>query len=450
MAAKREDVARTLAQLDRAALEAYWMPFTSNRQFKDNPRLIERADGCYYITTDGRRVLDGLSGLWCCGAGHNRPEIADAVARQLRTLDYSPAFQFGHPLAFELANKIKSLTPAGLDYVFYVNSGSEAADTSLKIARAYWRQKGSPAKTKLIGRAKGYHGVNFGGFSVGGIGPNRKLFGDGVAADHLRHTLLPENAFSKGMPAKGAELADELDELVALHDASNIAAVIVEPFAGSAGVLPPPKGYLERLRAICDKHQILLIFDEVITGFGRAGARTGAEAFGVTPDIMNFAKQLTNGAVPMGAVVVKNDIYQTFMQTGGPEYMLEFPHGYTYSGHPIACAAGIAALDLLASDKLIERVQALAPYFETGIHGFKGRKHVLDIRNYGLAGALTLAALPGEPARRPFEVAMRCWERGVYVRYGGDTIQFGPPFVVEKSDLDRMFNVVADALDEQP
>ena len=449
MAAKKEDVARTLAQLDRAALEAYWMPFTANRQFKDNPRLIDRAEGCYYITTDGRRVLDGLSGLWCCGAGHNRPEIADAVARQLRTLDYSPAFQFGHPLAFELANKIKALTPDGLDYVFYVNSGSEAADTSLKIARAYWRQKGFPSKTKLIGRAKGYHGVNFGGISVGGIGPNRKLFGDGVAADHLRHTLLPENAFSKGMPAKGAELADELDELVALHDASNIAAVIVEPFAGSAGVLPPPKGYLERLRAICDKHQILLIFDEVITGFGRAGARTGAEAFGVTPDIMNFAKQLTNGAVPMGAVVVKNDIYQTFMQTGGPEYMLELPHGYTYSGHPIACAAGIAALDLLESDKLIERVRALAPYFEAGIHGLKGRKHVADIRNYGFAGALTLAAMPGEPARRPYEVAMRCWQRGVYVRYGGDTLQFGPPFVVEKSDLDRLFNVVADALDEQ-
>ena len=450
MAAKQEDVARTLVQLDRAALEAYWMPFTSNRQFKDNPRLIERAEGCHYITTDGRRVLDGLSGLWCCGAGHNRPEIADAVARQLRTLDYSPAFQFGHPLAFELANKIKALMPAGLDYVFYVNSGSEAADTSLKIARAYWRQKGLPSKTKLIGRAKGYHGVNFGGFSVGGIGPNRKLFGDGVAADHLRHTLLPENAFSKGMPAQGAELAEELEELVALHDASNIAAVIIEPFAGSAGVLPPPKGYLERLRAICDKHQILLIFDEVITGFGRAGARTGAEAFGVTPDIMNLAKQLTNGAVPMGAVVVKNDIYQTFMKTGGPDYMLEFPHGYTYSGHPIACAAGIAALDLLASDKLIERVRALAPYFEAGIHALKGRKHVTDIRNYGLAGALTLAALPGEPARRPFDVAMRCWQRGVYVRYGGDTIQFGPPFVVEKSDLDRLLNVVADALDEQP
>jgi len=450
MAAKEQEVTRAIAHPERAELEAYWMPFTSNRQFKDNPRLIAGADGCHYITTDGRRVLDGLSGLWCCGAGHNRPEIADAVARQLRTLDYSPAFQFGHPLAFELANKIKALTPQGLDYVFYTNSGSEAADTSLKIARAYWRQKGVPTKTRLIGRAKGYHGVNFGGISVGGIGPTRKMFGDGIAADHLRHTLLPENVFSRGMPDKGAELADELEELVALHDASNIAAVIVEPFAGSAGVLPPPKGYLERLRSICDKHQLLLIFDEVITGFGRAGARSGAEAFGVVPDIMNFAKQLTNGAVPMGAVVVKHDIYQTFMATGGPEYMLEFPHGYTYSGHPVACAAGIAALDLLLRDKLIERVRTLSPYFEAGIHALKGRKHVVDIRNYGFAGALTLAAMPGEPARRPFEVAMRCWDRGVYVRYGGDTLQFGPPFVIEKSDLDRLFNVVADALDEQP
>ncbi len=425
------------------------MPFTANRQFKDDPRLIAGADGCHYITVDGRRVLDGLSGLWCCGAGHNRPEIADAVARQLRTLDYSPAFQFGHPLAFELANKIKALTPADLDYVFYVNSGSEAADTSLKIARAFWRLNGQPSKTKLIGRAKGYHGVNFGGFSVGGIGPNRRLFGEGVAADHLRHTILPENAFSRGMPEVGAALADELEELVALHDASNIAAVIVEPFAGSAGVLPPPKGYLERLRAICTKHQILLIFDEVITGFGRAGARTGAEAFGVTPDIMNFAKQLTNGAVPMGAVVVRSDIYRAFMQAGGPDYMLEFPHGYTYSGHPVACAAAIAALDLLATDALIERVRSLAPYFEDGIHALKGRRHIVDIRNFGLAGALTLAPLPGEPARRPYEVAMRCWKRGVYVRYGGDTLQFGPPFVIEKSDLDRMFEVVADALDEQ-
>jgi len=422
------------------------MPFTGNRQFKDDPRIISAADGCYFITADGRRVLDGLSGLWCCGAGHNRIEIADAVARQLRTLDYAPAFQFGHPLAFELANRVKSFTPVGLDHVFFCNSGSEAADTSLKIARAYWRLKGQPAKTRFVGRAKGYHGVNFGGFTVGGIGGNRKLFGDGPGADHLRHTLMPGNAFSRGQPDQGAELADELEDIVALHDASNIAAVIVEPLAGSAGVLPPPKGYLERLRSICTKHQILLIFDEVITGFGRMGARTGAEAFGVVPDIMNFAKQITNGAVPMGAVVVADDIYDTFMAGGGPDYLLEFPHGYTYSGHPVACAAALAALDLLERDRLIERVCAQAPRFEAAIHALRGARHVADIRNYGFAGALTIDAAPGEPARRPFEIAMKCWNNDVYVRYGGDTIQFGPAFVMEDAEIDRMMSVVADAL----
>ena len=436
------------AGLSRAVLDAYWMPFTGNRQFKDDPRIISGASGVYYVTPDGRRVLDGLSGLWCCGAGHNRPEIADAVAKQLRTLDYAPAFQFGHPLAFELANRMIRLTPPGLERVFYCNSGSEAADTSLKIARAYWRLKGQPSKTRLIGRAKGYHGVNFGGFTVGGIGGNRKLFGDGPDADHLRHTLLPTNSFSRGQPERGAELADELEDLVALHDASNIAAVIVEPLAGSAGVLPPPKGYLDKLRAICTKHQILLIFDEVITGLGRMGARSGAEAFGVVPDVMNFAKQITNGAVPMGAVVVKREIYETFMAAGGPDYMLEFPHGYTYSGHPVACAAALAALDVLEQDDLIGEVKKRAPYFERAIHGLKGARHVTDIRNYGLAGALTIDALPGEPARRPFEIAMKCWQKNVYVRYGGDTIQFGPAFVMEEREIDRMIATVADALKE--
>jgi beta-alanine--pyruvate transaminase len=436
------------ANLSRADLDAYWMPFTGNRQFKDDPRMISGASGVYYVTPEGRRVLDGLSGLWCCGAGHNRPEIADAVAKQLRTLDYAPAFQFGHPLAFQLANRLIELTPPGIDRVFYCNSGSEAADTSLKIARAYWRLKGQPSKTRLIGRAKGYHGVNFGGFTVGGIGPNRKLFGDGPDADHLRHTLLPTNAFSRGPTERGAELADELEDLVALHDASNIAAVIVEPLAGSAGVLPPPKGYLEKLRAICTKRQILLIFDEVITGLGRMGTRTGAEAFGVVPDVMNFAKQITNGAVPMGAVVVKREIYETFLAAGGPDYMLEFPHGYTYSGHPVACAAALAALDLLERDDLIGEVQKRAPFFERAIHGLKGARHVTDIRNYGLAGALTIDALPGEPAKRPFQIAMRCWQKGVYVRYGGDTIQFGPAFVMEEREIDRMIGTVADALKE--
>ncbi|MDP4651764.1 MAG: aminotransferase class III-fold pyridoxal phosphate-dependent enzyme, partial [Haliea sp.] len=354
-----------------------------------------------------RRVLDGLSGLWCCGAGHNRPEIAEAVQRQLLTLDYAPAFQYGHPKSFELANRIKALTPAGLDYVFFTNSGSECADTSLKMARAYWRLKGQPAKTRLIGRAKGYHGVNFGGISVGGIGPNRKLFGQAVEADHLAHTLLPGNVFSRGMPEHGAQSADELLDLIALHDASNIAAVIVEPMAGSAGVIPPPVGYLQRLRDICTAHDILLIFDEVITGFGRCGAMTGADAFGVVPDIMNVAKQLTNGAIPMGAVIAKADIYYTFMEQGGPDYMLEFPHGYTYSAHPVACAAGLAALDILEQEQLPQRVARMAPYFEEALHQLRGLPHVADVRNFGFAGALQLASYPGEPARRPFEVAMR-------------------------------------------
>jgi beta-alanine--pyruvate transaminase len=434
--------------LTRDHLEAYWMPFTGNRQFKRDPRIITAADGVWFTDDRGRRVLDGLSGLWCCGAGHNRPEIAGAVRRQLETLDYAPAFQFGHPRAFELANRIRGLTPAGLDYVFFTNSGSECADTSLKMARAYWRLRGQPSKTRLIGRAKGYHGVNFGGTSVGGIGPNRKLFGLGVDADHLSHTLLPENRFTRGLPARGRHLAEELNELIALHDASNIAAVIVEPMAGSAGVIPPPVGYLQRLREICTGNEILLIFDEVITAFGRCGAMTGAEAFGVVPDIMNVAKQLTNGAVPMGAVIASDEIYRTFMAQGGPDYMLEFPHGYTYSAHPVACAAGIAALELLERERLPGRAASLAPRFEEGLHRLRGAPHVSDIRNCGLAGALQLEPWPGEPARRPFEVAMRMWEKGFYVRYGGDTIQLGPPFVIGEGEIDDLLGALGETLAE--
>lgn len=436
------------APLTREQLEAHWMAYTANRQFKDDPRMIVGAEGVYLIDDKGRRILDGLSGLWCCGAGHNRPEITEAVHRQMQTLDYSPAFQFGHPGAFELANRIKALTPDGLDYVFYTNSGSESADTSLKMARAYWRLKGQPAKTKLIGRAKGYHGVNFGGISVGGIGANRKLFGQAVDADHLSHTLLPDNAFTRGMPTNGWHLADELNELIALHDASNIAAVIVEPMAGSAGVIPPPAGYLQRLRDICTANDILLIFDEVITGFGRCGGMTGADVFGVVPDIMNVAKQLTNGAIPMGAVIASGDIYQTFMEQGGPDYMLEFPHGYTYSAHPVACAAGIAALDILEREQLPQRVAQLAPHFEEGLHQLKGSPHVSDIRNFGFAGALQLEAYPGEPARRPYEVAQRMWEKGFYVRYGGDTIQLGLPFVIEKDEIDSLLSALGESLVE--
>lgn len=436
------------AGLSAEQLDAFWMPYTANRQFKADPRIIVGAEGSYYKTADGRRIFDGLSGLWTCGAGHNRPEIAEAVYKQLRELDYAPAFQHGHPKAFELAHRIRELTPKGLDYVFFTNSGSDGADTSLKIARAYWRKKGKPSKTKLIGRSKGYHGVNFGGVSVGGIGANKALFGQGLDAVHLPHTLLKENLFSRGMPEKGVERAEDLLDLIALHDASNIAAVIVEPMAGSAGVLPPPVGYLKRLREICDQHDILLIFDEVITAFGRVGSMTGAEEFGVVPDMMNIAKQLTNGAVPMGAVVAKTDIYQTFMDQGGADYMTELPHGYTYSGHPVACAAALASLDVLQNDNLIDRVKEMSPLFENALHSLKGTRYISDIRNYGLAGALQIESYPGEPARRPYEIAMKCWEKGFYVRYGGDTIQLGLPFIVEPEEIDNVINAVGESINE--
>ena len=436
------------AGLSQAQLDAHWMAYTANRQFKKDPRIITAADGCYYTSADGRRIFDGLSGLWTCGAGHNRKEITEAVSKQLSTLDYSPAFQFGHPKAFELAERITQFMPEGLNRVFFTGSGSESAETSLKIARAYWRKKGMPTKTKLIGRAKGYHGVNFGGISVGGIGANRALYGTAVDADHLAHTVLPENRFSKGMPEEGAHLADELLELVALHDASNIAAVIVEPMAGSAGVLPPPKGYLKRLREICDQHNILLIFDEVITAFGRMGAATGAEAFGVTPDIINTAKQLTNGAVPMGAVIARQEIYDTFMEQGGHEYLLELPHGYTYSAHPVACAAALASLDILEQENLFTRAGELANVLEESVHQLKGAPLVTDIRNCGVAAGLTIEAAPGEPLLRPYQIAMKMWEKGFYVRYGGDTVQLGMPFVAQPEEIDTLVSALGDSIKE--
>ncbi|OOG49999.1 aspartate aminotransferase family protein [Polaromonas sp. C04] len=438
----------TAPRMDAAWLDAHWMPYTANREFKANPRMVVEASGAYFTDAEGRKIFDGLSGLWCTGLGHGRREIAEAVGRQAAKLDYAPAFQFGHPGSFELANRIKDLTPEGLDYVFFTDSGSEAADTSLKMARAYWRTKGQASKTRLIGREKGYHGVNYGGISVGGIGGNRKLFGQGLEADHIPHTQPCMGSFHKGMPPLGAELADKLLDVIALHDASNIAAVIVEPFSGSAGVVIPPVGYLQRLREICTQNNILLIFDEVITGFGRTGAMTGAEAFGVTPDIMNIAKQVTNGAQPLGAVIARKEIYDTFMDAGGPEYLVEFPHGYTYSAHPVACAAGIAALDVLQKEDMIGRVKALVPHFEAAVHSLKGVKHVADIRNYGLAAGFTIASLPGEPARRPYEIAMNCWKKGFYVRYGGDTIQLAPPFISEKAEIDRLINALGDALAE--
>lgn len=429
-------------------LDAHWMPFTGNRNFKAYPRLMASAKACYYTDQHGKQIYDGLSGLWCSGLGHCRSEITEAVTRQMSTLDYSPAFQYGHKLSFELANKLVELTPDGLDHVFFTSSGSEAADTSLKMARAYWRTKGQASKTRLIGREKGYHGVNFGGISVGGMVGNRKMFGQGVEADHLPHTQLADQAFTRGMPKIGAELADDLLRLIALHDASNIAAVIVEPMSGSAGVIIPPIGYLQRLREICTANQILLIFDEVITGFGRMGAYTGAEAFGVTPDIMNVAKQITNGAQPLGAVLVKKEIYDTFMAQGGPEYMLEFAHGYTYSAHPVACAAGLAALDILERENMVDKVKVLSPIFENAVHSLQGTKHVTDIRNYGLAAGLTLASIPGEPARRPYEIAMKMLDKGYYVRYGGDTIQLAPPFITTPQEIDSLVNALGDTLNQ--
>lgn len=439
--------AATATRMDAAWLDAHWMPFTGNRNFKAKPRMIVGAQGAYLHDSEGRKVFDGLSGLWCSGLGHGRKEIADAVGKAALHLDYAPAFQFGHPAAFALANKIKELTPAGLDYVFFTGSGSEAADTSLKMARAYWRTKGQAGKTRLIGREKGYHGVNYGGISVGGLSGNRKMFGQGIEADHLPHTQPALGGFHKGMPdIDGRALADRLLDVIALHDASTIAAVIVEPFSGSAGVVIPPAGYLQRLREICTQNNILLIFDEVITGFGRCGGWTGSEVFGVTPDILNFAKQVTNGAQPLGGCVATKEIYDTFMAAGGPEYMLEFAHGYTYSAHPVACAAGLAALDILQKEDLPARVKALAPKFEAAVHGLKGTKHVADIRNFGLAAGFTISPVAGEPAKRPYEIAMAMWDKGFYVRYGADTIQLAPPFISTEAELDRLVSALGDTL----
>lgn len=437
---------------DPAWLDAHWMPYSGNRDFKAQPRMFTQAQGAYYTDVDGRQVFDGLSGLWCTGLGHARSEIVQAVSRQVAMLDYSPSFQFGHPLSFELANRVVEHMPQGLSHVFFTGSGSESADTSLKMARAYWRLKGQAGKTRLIGRLKAYHGVNFGGVSVGGLVANRKWFGQGLETDHLPHTQPPAGAFHRGMPPAdgphGVALADELLNLIALHDASTIAAVIVEPFSGSGGVVVPPVGYLQRLRDICSAHNILLIFDEVITGFGRCGAWTGAEAFGVTPDILNFAKQVSNGVQPLGGVVVNRELYQTFMDAGGPDYMLEFPHGYTYSAHPVACAAALATLDLLHQDDVPQRVRELAPVLERAVHGLKGARHVSDIRNFGLAAGVTLAPVPGEPAKRPYEVAMAMLRKGFYVRYGGDVIALAPPFISTPTEIERMVSALGDALQE--
>ncbi len=399
------------------------MPFTANRQFKAKPRLLARAEGMHYWTPDGREVLDGVAGLWCVNAGHGRREITEAVTKQLSTMEYAPAFQMGHPIAFELANRLAKVSPTGLDRIFFTNSGSESVDTALKIAIAYHRARGAGQRTRFIGREKGYHGVGFGGMSVGGMVNNRKFFGSSMlpGVDHLPHTLsIEHNAFSRGLPQWGAHLANELERLIALHDASTIAAVIVEPIAGSAGVILPPIGYLKRLREICDKHDILLIFDEVITGFGRIGKPFASQAFDVTPDLMTTAKGLTNGAVPMGAVFAHRKIYDAFMQ--GPENAIELFHGYTYSAHPVACAAALAALDIYTKEGLLTRAASLAPEWENAVHSLRGLTHVLDVRNYGLIGAVELEPRSGKPGARAFDVFLKCFDRGVMVRQTGDTI----------------------------
>ena len=383
-------------------LSAFWMPFTANRQFKQAPRMFVSAKDMHYTTTDGRKVLDGTAGLWCVNAGHCRPKITEAIATQAGELDFAPTFQMGHPIVFEFANRLVDIAPAGLNHVFFTNSGSESVDTALKMAIAYHRAKGDGSRFRLIGRERGYHGVNFGGISVGGIVNNRKLFGTLLTGvDHMPHTHLPaKNAFTRGQPEHGAELADELERIVALHDASTIAAVIVEPVAGSTGVLVPPKGYLQKLRAICDKHGILLIFDEVITGFGRLGTPFAADYFGVTPDIMVTAKGVTNGVIPMGAVFVKSAIHDVFMN--GPDHLIEFFHGYTYSGNPIACAAGLGTLDTYKEEGLLTRGAELAAHWEDALHSLKGEPHVIDIRNIGLVGAVELEPIPGSPTKRAF------------------------------------------------
>jgi beta-alanine--pyruvate transaminase len=428
------------------AMDAYWMPFTANRQFKQSPRLLSKAAGMHFWTPEGRQILDGIAGLWCVNAGHARPRIVRAIAEQAAEMDYAPPFNMGHPKAFELAQRLVELTPKGLNKVFFTNSGSEAVETALKMALAYHRVRGEGARTRLIGRERGYHGVNFGGISVGGMVANRKMFGTLLSGvDHIRHTHdLARNAFSRGVPAFGAELADDLERLVALHDASTIAAVIVEPVAGSTGVLLPPQGYLQRLREICDKHGILLIFDEVITGFGRLGAPFAATHFGVTPDLMTVAKGITNGCVPMGAVFAKQHIHDAFMN--GPEHLIEFFHGYTYSAHPLACAAALGTLDTYAEDGLLTRGAKMAPVFESALHSLKGLPHVIDVRNIGLVGGIELAPIAGQPGKRAFDIFLACWERGLLIRTTGDTIALSPPLIIESGHIEQIVATLRDVL----
>jgi beta-alanine--pyruvate transaminase len=424
------------------SLESLWMPFTPNRQFKAKPRLLTKASGMHYWSADGRQILDGVAGLWCVNAGHGRREITEAVARQLETMDYAPPFNMGHPGAYELANRVAALAPEGLDHVFFGNSGSEAVDTALKIAIGYHAVRGEARRTRIVGRARGYNGVSFAGISVGGIAANRKMWSGTLLpnVDHLPHTHdLSRNAFARGLPEHGAELANELERIIALQDASTIAAVIVEPIAGSTGVLLPPVGYLQRLRDICTKHGILLIFDEVITGFGRTGSPFAAQEFGITPDIITCAKGLTNGCVPMGAAIVSKAIYEAFMK--GPDG-IEIFHGYTYSGHPTACAAGLATLDIYARENLLTRAKSVAKEWEEASHSLRGLPHVIDVRNYGLILGLEFEPIAGKPGARAFDVYLKCFERGLLTRQTADILALSPPLIIEPKHIDQIFETL--------
>lgn len=428
------------------SLDAFWMPFTANRQFKAKPRLMAAAKDMYYTTVDGRQVLDGTAGLWCVNAGHCREKIVQAIHQQAATMDFAPTFQMGHPGPFALAERLAKMLPGDFNRVFFTNSGSESVDTALKIALAYHRVRGEASRTRLIGRERGYHGVGFGGVSVGGIAPNRKFFGSLLpGVDHLPHTHnLQHNAFSRGQPQWGAHLADELERIVTLHDPSTIAAVIVEPVAGSTGVLIPPVGYLEKLRSICDKYGILLIFDEVITGFGRLGTAFATEYFNVMPDLITVAKGITNAAVPMGAVFAREGIYDAFMH--GPEQMIELFHGYTYSGHPLACAAAMATLNIYEEEGLFARANSLAQDWEDAMHSLKGTPHVIDVRNLGLVAGIELESLPGQPGTRAYNCMVRCFEQGLLIRVTGDIIALSPPLIIEKHQIDQIVEQLGQVL----
>ena len=426
---------------------AFWMPFTANRKFASQPKMIEGGDGMYYTTEDGRKIIDGTAGLWCCNAGHSRPEIVEAVSSQIKKLDYAPSFQLGHPKAFELAERLVALSPATLDHVFFTNSGSESVDTALKIALAYQQLRGKGQKQRLIGREKGYHGTGFGGISVGGLGNNKRFFGTALATDHLPHTLNSENAFSRGLPEANKNQLAELEAIVALHDASTIAAVIVEPVVGSAGVIVPPKGYLKKLRELCTAHDILLIFDEVITAFGRIGSAFAAQEFEVLPDIITTAKALTSGVIPMGAVFVSDEIHETFMK--GPENAIELFHGYTYSGHPVAAAAALACLDIYEKEKLFEHSKAISSHFEDAAHGLANCANVKDVRNYGLMAAIELNSGPSGVGTRAFEVFNKCFfEKDILVRVTGDVIALSPPLIASEQEITRLFSQLAEAINE--